>query len=147
MVAAKGMLSTKAEAMAESQMMTTIIMARLPPVRAPTPWAMASSTPDSSRPLTARNRPMKKRIVCQSTRLIRWAGDLLVTRVRTAARTPTVEMVRPVLAWVISRTTMTAKITTATANFFQSLTAFRGSSSSSSRTKASRWDSSFRKQK
>ena len=45
MVAAKGILSTKAEATAESQMRITIISDRLPPVIPAMPLAMASSTP------------------------------------------------------------------------------------------------------
>ena len=55
MVAAKGMLSTKAEAMPDSHRMMMTMRVRLPPVMWAMPWAMASSTPVCSRPLTARS--------------------------------------------------------------------------------------------
>ena len=119
MVAAKGMLSTKAEAMPDSHRMMMTMRVRLPPVMWAMPWAMASSTPVCSRPLTARKRPMKKRTVCQSTRLSSRMGSLFTSRVRTAAITPTMATVRPVLAWVMSRMTVRRNTPTFRANLRQ----------------------------
>ena len=59
---------------------------------------------------------MKNRTVFQSTRRSRWRGQRLTNRVRMAAMIPTVATVRPVWAWVMSRTTTTRKRITWMAN-------------------------------
>ena len=128
MVAAKGILSTKAEATAESQMRITIISDRLPPVIPAMPLAMASSTPVCSNPLTVKNRPRKKSTVCQSTFRSSRSGAGLASRVRMAATMPTVATVSPVLAWVTSSSTVTRKMVTLTTKAFRLEMDARGSS-------------------
>ena len=59
-VAAKGILSTKALVTAESQRMMTTIVATWPPLMLVIKRAMISSTPVFSSPQTETNRPMKK---------------------------------------------------------------------------------------
>ena len=60
MVAAKGMLSTKALATAETQIMIKTMRMALPPLITPIHSAMSSRMPVSSRPPTTMNRPIKK---------------------------------------------------------------------------------------
>ena len=60
MVAAKGILSTKALVMAESHRMTITITAILPSLTEVMKFAIMLSTPVFSRPATETNRPMKK---------------------------------------------------------------------------------------
>ena len=59
-VAAKGILSTKALVMAEIHRMMTTMTAALPPLTFVIKSAMICRTPVLSRPATETNRPMKK---------------------------------------------------------------------------------------
>ena len=59
-VAAKGMLSTKALVMAEIHRMMTTMTAMLPLLTEVMKFAITLSTPVFSRPATETNRPMKK---------------------------------------------------------------------------------------
>jgi len=67
MVATKGMLSTTAETMAETQRMRMAVAAKSPSVQATMWWARISSAPAFSMPATTTNRPTKKKMVTHST--------------------------------------------------------------------------------
>ena len=58
-VAAKGMLSTKALAIADTQRIMAIMSITLPPLISPMKFAMSLSMPVSSRPLTTIKSPTK----------------------------------------------------------------------------------------
>ena len=63
MVATNGMLSTTADAIADIHRMANAVTARSPSVESITRSARILNTPASSIPLTAMNRPMKKKMV------------------------------------------------------------------------------------
>jgi len=80
MVATKGMLSTKAEAMADSHKISIAVGIILPPVISSAHLATASITPTSSSPPTSTKRPIKKKITGHSTACRTCSGSSLAIR-------------------------------------------------------------------
>ena len=110
-VAAKGMLSTTAEAKAEIHNIMGITSTGFPPDIFPMNSAKDFNNPVSSSPPTQTNRPKKKSRVRQSTPLIRCKAFLVaVIRVSPAAIIPIKATDNPVWAWVTSKPTTRRKI-------------------------------------
>ena len=77
MVAVKGMLSMKAEAMALTHRTMIMAVVRLPPERSFTQLAIIWIRPVSSAPAMTMNRPMKKTRVGHSTSCLQHLDDVL----------------------------------------------------------------------
>ncbi len=80
-----------------------------PPVRVGDAVGHGLQHPGLLQPADGQEEADENRTVFQSTRRSRWRGQRLTSRVRMAAMIPTVATVRPVWAWVMSRTTTTRK--------------------------------------
>jgi len=80
MVATKGMLSTKAEAIAESHSISRPVGTMAPPVSSRDFLATDSIMPTCSRPPTITNNPAKKKITGHSTAARACSGSSLVSR-------------------------------------------------------------------
>jgi len=76
MVATKGILSMKADAMAETHRIARVVTKRFPPLSEITPLASADMTPVDSIPPTRIKRPVKKKMVFHST-FRRISSDLI----------------------------------------------------------------------
>src|SRR5665648_1262971 len=84
-VAAKGMLSTKAEAIAENHNISIPVSVKLPSVAVNAHFAMLSIRPVSIRPPTTMNNPIKKKMVGHSTANKISSGSSLVMNIKRTA--------------------------------------------------------------
>ena len=85
MVATKGMLSTKAEAIAENHKINIPVMVKLPAVAVNAHCAMLLIKPVSIRPPTTMKSPMKKKMVGHSTVNKMSSGSSLVMNIKRTA--------------------------------------------------------------
>ena len=128
MVAAKGMLSTTAEATADIHRMMGMTTSISPPETSAMKLARTTSTPVSSRPPTVMKRPTKNTRVRQSTRrntCPAWRNPAI--SVRAAAMTPISATEMPVCACVTRRTITSRKMPVFVRNKPRSVMASPGS--------------------